>query len=293
MATSRHHAALEFEQILLTLGMPESERAERPASSDLELSLAVLERERREFHLELLEAAHVQRRLSGPRQMARGVFDIAGEVFPARYLAGDFVSAMDVGERTWIFLGDIAGKGIAAAMWFTHLVSLIRCHAAASDETAAVMTAVNRELCALRPTPPITSMVLLRFDWHSDELEYCNAGHPPALLLRRESALERLETGGPVLGVIAGASFESAQVALRPGDMLLGCSDGVLECRNRGDEEFGNDRFLAKAREHAGEPAHAVLFSILGGLQDFAAGMPRQDDVSLLVICRTGADPRS
>jgi serine phosphatase RsbU (regulator of sigma subunit) len=288
MATSHHHAGLEFEQILMTLA-PEVARAERPASSDLELSLAVLERERREFHLELLEAAHVQRRLSGPRQVSRGVFDIAGEVFPARYLAGDFVSVMDVGERTWIFLGDIAGKGVAAAMWFTHLVSLIRCHAAAHDATAAVMTAVNRELCALRPSPPITSMVLLRLDWHSDELEYCNAGHPPALLLRRDSALERLETGGPVLGVIAGAAFESARIAIRPGDMLLGCSDGVLECRNRSDEEFGDDRFRAKAREHAGEPAHAVLFSILGGLQDFAVGMPRQDDVSLLVIRHTGA----
>lgn len=294
MATSRHHAELEFDQILMTLAPEIAPRSpERPGSSDLELSLAVLERERREFHLELLEAAHVQRRLSGPRQLSRGVFDIAGEVFPARYLAGDFVSVMDVGERTWIFLGDIAGKGVAAAMWFTHLVSLIRCHAAAHDKTAAVMTAVNRELCALRPSPPITSMVLLRLDWHSDELEYCNAGHPPALLLRRDSGLERLETGGPVLGVIADAAFESARIAIRPGDMLLGCSDGVLECRNRSDEEFGDQRFRAKAREHAGEPAHAVLFSILGGLQDFAVGMPRQDDVSLLVIRHTGAVLRS
>lgn len=205
MATSRHRAALEFNQILMTLAPEIAPRQpERPASSDLELSLAVLERERREFHLELLEAAHVQRRLSGPRQLSRGV----------------------------------------------------------------------------------------RLDWHSDELEYCNAGHPPALLLRRDSGLERLETGGPVLGVIAGAAFEPARIAIRPGDMLLGCSDGVLECRNRSDEEFGDERFQAKAREHAGEPAHAVLFSILGGLQDFAVGMPRQDDVSLLVIRHIGAEDR-
>jgi serine phosphatase RsbU (regulator of sigma subunit) len=292
MATSRLQTGIEFQQILATLA-PEIARTEHQPSSDLELHVAVLERERREFHLELLEAAHVQRRLSGPRQMTRGVFDMAGEVFPARYLAGDFVSAMDVGERTWIFLGDIAGKGVAAAMWFTHLVSLIRCNAASSDNTAAVMTAVNRELCALRPTPPITSMVLLRLDWHSDQLEYCNAGHPPALLLRRGSKVDRLETGGPVLGVIAGASFESARVTVLPGDVLLGCSDGVLECRNRNDEEFGNDRFIALARQHADEPAHAALFSLLGGLQDFAVDMPRQDDVSLLVIRHAGQRSRN
>ena len=287
MATSRHHAGLEFEQILMTLA-PEAARAEQQPASNLEFNLAMLERERRDFHQELLEAAHVQRRLSGPRQLARGTFEIAGEVFPARYLAGDFVSVMDVGERTWIFLGDIAGKGVAAAMWFTHLVSLIRCNAAANDDTAAIMRAVNRELCALRPTPPITSMVLMRLDWHADRLEYCNAGHPPALLLRRDARLERLETGGPVLGVIADAGFESARVSLRAGDVLLGCSDGVVECRNAADEEFGDERFIAEARQHAGEPAHAMLFSILGGLQDFAVGMPRQDDISLLVIRHTG-----
>jgi serine phosphatase RsbU (regulator of sigma subunit) len=287
MATSRHHAAAESQQILLTLA-PDVARAEREPSSDLEFNLAMLERERRDFHQELLEAAHVQRRLSGPRQLSRGNFDIAGEVFPARYLAGDFVSVMDVGERTWIFLGDIAGKGVAAAMWFTHLVSLIRCHAATHDDSAAIMRAVNLELCALRPSPPITSMVLLRLDWHSDQLQYCNAGHPPALLLRCGSRIERLETGGPVLGVIAEAAFDSARVSLRAGDVLLGCSDGVVESRNSSDEEFGDERFIAEARTHAAEPAHAMLFSILGGLQDFTVGMPRQDDVSLLVIRHNG-----
>jgi serine phosphatase RsbU (regulator of sigma subunit) len=283
MATGRHHPGLEFQQILMTLA-PEAARAGQQASSDLEFDLAMLERERRDFHQELLEAAHVQRRLSGPRQLSRGKFDIAGEVFPARYLAGDFVSVMDVGERTWIFLGDIAGKGVAAAMWFTHLVSLIRCHATTHDSPAAIMRAVNRELCALRPSPPITSMILLRLDWHSDQLEYCNAGHPPALLLRGGSRIERLSTGGPVLGVIAEADFKSGRAWLRTGDVLLGCSDGVVECRNASDQEFGDERFIAEARQHAGEPAHAMLFSILGGLQDFAVGMPRQDDVSLLVI---------
>ncbi len=285
MATSRHHS-LEFEQILHMLAMPEGKRAERIPSSELEFNVALLDRERRDFHLELLEAAHVQRRLSGPRQLSRGGFDIAGEVFPARHLAGDFVSVMDAGERTWIFVGDIAGKGVAAAMWFTHLVSLIRCQAATHDDPAAILRVTNGELCTLRPSPPITSMILLRLDWRSNRLEYCNAGHPPAILLRGAS-LERLESGGPVLGVVAEAGYESGSVSLSPGDVLLGCSDGVLECRSADDEEFGEDRLLAEARQHMGEPAQAMLFSILGGLMDFAAAMPRQDDITLLVIRRT------
>jgi sigma-B regulation protein RsbU (phosphoserine phosphatase) len=251
---------------------------------DLEVRLAALEKERREFYLDLVEAAHVQRRLSGPRQMRRGVFDIASEVFPVRHLAGDFVSAMDIGSRTWIALGDIAGKGIAAAMWFTHLVSLIRCRAAAEPNPAAVMEAVNQNLCELRPTPPITTMILLCLDGKSGDLEYCNAGHPPALLLRHTGVTKRLETGGPILGVVSGAKFETERLPAFAGDLLLGCSDGVLECRNPSDEEFGNQRFVRGACGHAGEPAQAILFSILAALQDFAADAPRQDDVSLLVI---------
>lgn len=259
-----------------------------PDMSELELQVAKLERERREVHLDLLEAAHVQRRLSGPRQLKRAMFDIASEVFPVRHLAGDFVSVMDIGEQTWIALGDIAGKGIAAAMWFTHLVSVIRCHAALLPDPAAVVAAVNRGMCELRPSPPITTMFLLRLDLESGALEYCNAGHPAGLLLRQDASSLQLKTGGPILGVMGGADFESARVETRRGDLLMVCSDGLLEGRNVCGEEFGSDRLLNAAREGAGDSAEAVLFSILAALQDFAGGARRHDDVGLLVVKNSG-----
>lgn len=290
MATGRYNGQRGTDSFLLPLNLGEfapAARVERGRlREDLELRIAALEQDRREVYQGLLEAAHVQRRLSGPRQIQRGVFDMAAEVFPVRHLAGDFVSAMDIGTRTWIALGDIAGKGIAAAMWFTHLVSLIRCRAASETGPAAVMAAVNQNLCELRPTPPITTMILLCLDANSGGAEYCNAGHPPALLVGRNGTAKRLETGGPILGVVNGAKFETERLAIDAGDLLLGCSDGVLECPNRNDEEFGDERFVRAAREHAGEPAQAILFSVLAALQDFAADAPRQDDVSLLVIRR-------
>jgi serine phosphatase RsbU (regulator of sigma subunit) len=288
MATGRYNAQAGTNPFLPPLGLGEFAPAapvERGRQrEDLELRIAALEQDRREVYQGLLEAAHVQRRLSGPRQIQRGAFDIASEVFPVRHLAGDFVSAIDIGTRTWIALGDIAGKGIAAAMWFTHLVSLIRWRAGSEISPAAVVSAVNQNLCELRPTPPITTMILLCLDTNSAQVEYCNAGHPPALLVGRNGRLKRLETGGPILGVVNGAKFETEKLAIGAGDLLLGCSDGVLECRNRKDEEFGNERFVHAAREHAGEPAQAMVFSVLAALQDFAEDAPRQDDVSLLVI---------
>jgi sigma-B regulation protein RsbU (phosphoserine phosphatase) len=253
----------------------------------LELRLAALERESHEVQRELFEAAQVQRRLSGPRRLRRGHFAIASEVFPVRHLAGDFVCAMDIGEQTWIALGDISGKGLAAAMWFTHLVSLIRCYGTSDPRADAVMTALNGDLCGLEPEPPLTSVVLLVLDRTIGSVEYCNGGHPAPLLLRRSGKVERLEAGGPLLGVIRGATYESARVQLRCGELLLGCTDGILECRNADDEEFGNKRLLQVAREHAHEVASDLLFSILGAVQDFAECTPRQDDVSLLVVQHT------
>jgi sigma-B regulation protein RsbU (phosphoserine phosphatase) len=130
-------------------------------------------------------------------------------------------------------------------------------------------------------------MVLLRLDWKTGKLEYCNAGHPPVLLVSA-SSLRGLDVGGPILGVVSRASFESAQLNINPGELLLGFSDGVLECRNGADQEFGEQRLVAKAREHGDGTAQSILFSLLGALQDFAADAPPHDDVSLLVIRNDG-----
>ncbi len=282
-------AAAGYNHVRQTGAMPpaatrQRSRRERSLNDDeLELRLAALERERREFYQELFEAAQVQRRLSGPRQWRRGKLEIASEVFPVRHLAGDFVTAMDIAGRTWVALGDIAGKGLAAAMWFTHLTSLIACYASSLSRPAAVMSAINADLCRLQPAPPLTSMVLFVLDAASAQVEYCNAGHPAPLVVR-DGAVEPLEAGGPLLGVVSGAGYESAQIELHSYDLLIGFTDGVTECRNSKDEEFGQAHLLCEVKKHSEESAQALLFFILGAVQDFAGERPRQDDVSLLVI---------
>jgi len=268
----------------LDAGLAKSSGRRAATLGDFELRIAALERERRELQQELFEAAQVQRRLSAPRQLQRGPFDVASEVFAVRYLAGDFVSTFDIGAQTWISLGDISGKGLAAAMWFTHLVSLIRCHATTDPRPAAVMSVLNGDLCMLQPNPPLTSLVLLVLHTGASRIEYCNAGHPAPLLLRRERRVESLEIGGPLLGVVSGASYASAALELRTGDALLGSTDGVLECRNGEDEEFGRARLARVALAHATEPAQAMLFSVLAALQDFAATALGQDDLTVLVV---------
>jgi serine phosphatase RsbU (regulator of sigma subunit) len=87
-----------------------------------------------------------------------------------------------------------------------------------------------------------------------------------------------------VLGVVPGAVFERGSVTLRGGDLLLACSDGILESFNEAEQEFGNMRLQTELRRAQGGSAEAVLFSVLGAVQDFAAPRPLTDDMTLMIV---------
>ena len=114
-----------------------------------------------------------------------------------------------------------------------------RAHTAANAEPKAIVSGVNRDLCRMSPVAPLASLFLARLDPDTGRLDYCSAGHPPALLLRADGQLELLSEGGPLLGVVAAATFDQGSVELGAGDLLLICSDGILESFNDAEEEFG------------------------------------------------------
>ena len=263
-----------------------------PASSSgraLEEELAALRDDRDALRLGFFEAAHVQQRLGAPRHLRRGVFDIAGETFPVRHASGDFLTAFETGLHTVLGVGDIAGKGLSAGMWFTHLVGLIRLFAGSLHDPAGVAAAINGHLASLDPEAPITTLFLTWADARTGDLVYSNAGHPAPLVLRRDGSVEWLSRGGPVLGAVPDATFVNGDAVLNPGDTLLGYSDGILECRNARGEEFGVERLVEATRSAIGPSASAMLFSVLGSVQDFAAAEPRVDDLALLVVHRLDA----
>jgi serine phosphatase RsbU (regulator of sigma subunit) len=263
-----------------------------PASSSgrsLEEELAALRHDRDALQLGFFEAAHVQQRLGAPRHLRRGVFDIAGETFPVRHASGDFLTAFDTGLHTVLGVGDIAGKGLSAGMWFTHLVGLIRLFAGSLPDPAGVAAAINGHLASLDPEAPITTLFLTWADARTGDLVYSNAGHPAPLVLRRDGSVEWLSRGGPVLGAVPDATFVNGDAVLNPGDTLLGYSDGIIECRNARGEEFGVERLVEATRSALGPSASAMLFSVLGSVQDFAAAEPRLDDLALMVVHRLDA----
>lgn len=210
---------------------------------------------------------------------------VASEIFAVRHLPGDFVSVEETRDGLVLALGDIGGKGLAAGMWVTHLIGLLRTHTAASTNPETIVAGINRDIARLSSVEPLSTLFVARLA-KTGRVDYTSAGHPPALLLRQNGQLELLSDGGPVLGAVPTARFERGSVTLRGGDLLLSCSDGILESFNEAEQEFGNMRLQTELRRAQGGSAEAVLFSVLGAVQDFAAPRPLTDDMTLMVVKR-------
>jgi sigma-B regulation protein RsbU (phosphoserine phosphatase) len=193
---------------------------------------------------------------------------------------------MQLDDVLGLVVGDIAGKGLTAGIWQAHLVDLIQRCARTYLHPADVIAGVNRELCLDHSEPPITALFFARLDPERNELQYCNAGLPAPLIMRRGTSVDRLEEGGPMLGALQEASYNCGTVYLNPGDMLIAYSDGLTECRNHEDQEFEIGRLSAAARSLNGSTANQVLFSTLATVLDFAEQCPPGDDLTLLVVRR-------
>jgi serine phosphatase RsbU (regulator of sigma subunit) len=266
-----------------------------PAASNEQMQflrdeIAAVRRDHAGLQQAVFEAAQVQRRLCAPRELIRGEFEVAGEIFPVRHLSGDFFKVMELSSTALgLAVGDIAGKGLTAGIWQAHMMALIQRAASRHVNPAEAVAEVNRELCRNEGEPPITALFFARVDLRTSELLYCNAGLPAPLLLRGNAKMEHLEKGGPILGAVKDGSFELGRVLMDAGDMLVTYSDGVTECRDPLDREFDAERLKAAAIGVCTENANKALFSLLGTVLDFADSCSPNDDLTVLVVRRRTA----
>jgi serine phosphatase RsbU (regulator of sigma subunit) len=286
MSQTRFNTALTNQAIDVRVHPLRSKRPVRLPRQELEVKLADLQQDYAELHTEIFEAAQVHRRLCAPRHVRFGDFEIASEIFAVRHLPGDFFTVEEKSDGVILALGDICGKGLAAGMWTTHLVGLVGARVATTSNPEAIVAGVNRDTCLLKSFMPLASLFLAKLDPITGVVKYCSAGHPPAFLLRATGELELLSEGGLLLGVVPAAPYVSGSFELGMGDVLMVYSDGITESLNCEGEEFGYARLEAQLRLAAAGAADAVLFSVLGAVQDFAAASPLVDDMSLAIVRR-------
>jgi sigma-B regulation protein RsbU (phosphoserine phosphatase) len=184
-------------------------------------------------------------------------------------------------------LGDVAGKGPAAALLAAAVQTLFVAQTAIAAEPADAMTGLNQRLLrrAIRARFATMFYGLLSSD---GALQYCVAGHEPPLIVGR-TGIRSLEPGGLVLGLFAHATYQEGSLQLHPGDLVVVCSDGATEACNANDEEFGRDRLIACVRDGHGLEPETLLERLLACVRDFTASAPQADDLTALVLRYRGA----
>ncbi len=231
-------------------------------------------------------AQEVQARLFPQKVPRSAALECDGVCRPARGVAGDYYDFLEIDRgHLGIALGDVAGKGISAALLMASLQGALRSHASLSDGgPAAAANDINAQIHALTDTNRFATLFWAIFDEARRTLTYVNAGHNPPMLLRAGGGLERLTTGGPPLGVFAASTYRQETVALGAGDLLAVFSDGITEAPDAGDEEFGEARLERILREGARLPAGDLCRAVLSSAEAFQGGTAQVDDMTVVVV---------
>ena len=253
--------------------------------SELAHSLAAEAAQRAKVNREIEIAREVQERLF-PQEMPRipGA-TVAGHCRPALGVGGDYYDVINLEDgRLGLAVGDVSGKGISAALLMASLRASLRGVTLDSPrDFANLMHKVNKLVYEASASNRYATFFFAAFDPKTRRLECVNAGHNPPVLLRK-GAVIRLEADGPVVGLLPNAPYTEQSLTLEPGDLLILYTDGISEAMTNDDEEWGEERMIASATAVRNKSAADVLKAMFADADQFTAGAPQHDDMTLLVL---------
>jgi len=247
-----------------------------------------LESERRAAQ-EIEIAKQVQARLFPQSQPPLKTLEYAGICIQARKVGGDYYDFLDLGsERLGFVIGDISGKGIAAALLMANLQANLRSQCAiALDQPQRLLCSVNQLFCDNTPDGAFATLFFAEYDDTACRLRYANCGHLPALLLHPDDTVERLEATATVLGIFKDWDCEIGECQLHPGDTLALYTDGITESYNSADEQFGEQRLIEALQRYRQSCSQAALASIVDEVQRFSPH-EQYDDITLIIAKHVG-----
>ena len=249
-----------------------------------------LEAERRAAQ-ELEIAKQVQARLFPQVLPPLRTLEYAGACMQARHVGGDYYDFLSLGrDRVGLVIGDIAGKGIAGALLMANLQANLRSQCAiALDQPERFLRSVNQLFFENTVDSAYATLFFAEYDDRTGRLRYANCGHLPALLLRRDGALERLDSTCTVLGLFKEWDCVVGECGLLPGDTLALYTDGVTEAFDHAGEEFGDQRLSEALRRYRRQPSQTMVASIVREVCEFCPS-EQYDDITLIVAqCRETA----
>ncbi|HZT38072.1 MAG TPA: SpoIIE family protein phosphatase [Bryobacteraceae bacterium] len=248
-----------------------------------------IEAERRAAH-ELAIAKQVQERLFPRNLPALETLEYAGVCVPARAVGGDYYDFLDLGRgRLGLVIGDISGKGIAAALLMANLQANLRSLCAiAPHDREHFLRLVNRLFCDNTTDSAYATLFFGEYDDRERRLSFANCGHLSGLLLRRDDSLERLDATSTVMGLFRDWDCAIDERRLDPGDTLALYTDGITESFNEGGEEFGEARLIEALRRFRHLPPREAIPLIVDEARRFGAGEQGDDVTMILAHCKAG-----
>lgn len=249
--------------------------------------LVEVEQAERVMAKELEQAAEIQRNLLPKHAPPVLGLEVAGRSVACRSVGGDYFDYLTLpGGRLGILVGDVAGKGMSAALLMSSLQARAQILAEEDDDLATFLTRLNRSVATNCPGNRFITLFGCTIDAATGEFWYANAGHNPPYLLRKDGRIEMLPAGGPVMGILKNIKYPAEQRMLEPGDVVVMFSDGVTEARSVADEEYGEDRLVGELMELRHLPAEAIVQAVFESVERFMGDAPAGDDITLVVLRR-------
>ena len=253
---------------------------------------ARLERERLERELAL--ASEIQQRFQPTAPPIVSGYELQGISFPCYEIGGDYYDFIEREDgRLVIALGDVSGKGTAAALLMSSLHAAVHAQAGSHDTLVATISAVNKYLADNIPANRFVTLFYAELDPESGALAFLNAGHNPPLIVHSAGTVEQLASGGLPLGIKPDAEYREGRTQLQPGDVLVIYSDGVTEAVSPSGEEFGATRLYETVSRNIESSAAGIRDRIESSLTKFAQGTSAADDITLVIVKRQAESKRA
>ncbi len=267
-------------------------------NSTLVHHLAEESAQRQRIAREIEIAREVQERLLPQNYPTIKGVDFAGYSRTAQEVGGDYYDFISLENgRLGIAVGDVSGKGISAALLMASIRSALHGLTFSGNlNLARLIQGLNRIIFDSSTSNRFVTFFFGQYDPATRMLDYVNAGHNAPVLLRPSSGqdrfcnpevdctVQRLEIGGPVLGIFQDVQYEQGQIVLKPYDILIAFTDGISEAMTKDYEEWGEDRLIEAARADTQPSAHEVVIAVVASADRFTAGAPQNDDLSLVVL---------
>ncbi len=269
--------------------LSEKNRALQKAYDELKAAqVQLIEKERLERELKV--AADIQLSILPDVLPIVPGFDFGARILPARRVGGDFYDVFQLHEsQTGVVIGDVADKGVPAALFMARVHALIMAEADIGVTAGEVLQLANNHITRLQKAAQFVTALYGILDLPSCEFRYARAGHEPPLLLHRDRSVERIpHEPGMSLGLWDVIRLDEQLVPLEPGSTLVLYTDGMTDCRDPNGVPFGIERIKSALATMAGLPAKQVCDLLLETLMTYQNGSGQDDDVTLVAIHRAG-----